>query len=260
MTTTIVGRRTWTDDQLRAAVSSQCSWRGVLRAIGLKSTSGISLRTVRQRAEDLGLDSSHFTGQRKWTDAQLRRAVADGSSWSEVIRRLRMFDNGENRVRIKGHAVRLGLEVSHLAAAVREELPGDVLATPPDPARLRAAAPSIAMVWFGLRGWAVALPIEPQEYDLLVTMPGGIQRVQVKSTTSRTGGSGWQVGVGRRPYTLDKTAGKAPYDPDTVDLFFIVDGAGGIYLIPSSVLGGRIGITLGSYSSYLVGDASSLLR
>jgi hypothetical protein len=259
MSTTSVGRRTWTDEELQAAVSAQHSWRGVLRALGLKSTSGVSLRTIRQRADDLGLDSSHFTGQRKWTDAQLRRAVADGSSWSEVIHLLRMFDNGENRVRIKGHAVRLGLDVSHLAPSAKEELPAEVMDVPPDLTRLRAAAPSIAMVWFGLRGWAVALPIEPQEYDLLVTMPSGIQRVQVKSTTSHSERNGWQVGVGRRPYTLDKTAGKAPYDPETIDLFFIVDGLGHIYLIPASVLGGRTAITLDSYASYLVGDASSLL-
>jgi hypothetical protein len=206
------------------------------------------------------LDSSHFTGQRKWTDVQLRRAVADGSSWSEVIHQLRMFDNGENRVRLKGHAARLGLDVCHLEASPRQQLPTAILDQPPEPAWLRTAAPAIAMAWFGLRGWAVALPIEPQEYDLLVTMPAGVQRVQVKSTTCRSMRNGWQVGVGRRPYNLDKTAGKAPYDPDTVDLFFIVDGDGGIHLIPASVLGGRVGITLDSYAEYRVGDAVSLLK
>ncbi|HEX6196945.1 MAG TPA: hypothetical protein VFZ37_13615 [Jiangellaceae bacterium] len=51
----------------------------------------------------------------------------------------------------------------------------------------------------------------------------------------------------------------APYGPDVVDYFFIVDGAGALYLIPSSVLGGRTRINVGAYAAYRVGDASSLL-
>ena len=116
------------------------------------------------------------------------------------------------------------------------------------------------MVWFMLRGSAVSVPVEPQEYDLLVTAPGGIERVQVKSTTNRGSDGKWSVGVGRRPYSLDKTAGKAPYDPDSLDCFFIVDGHGGLYLIPSRCLAGRTSITLDAYAPYRVGDASSLLR
>ncbi|MDX6283024.1 MAG: endonuclease, partial [Kribbellaceae bacterium] len=38
------------------------------------------------------------------------------------------------------------------------------------------------MAWFAMRGCAVALPVEPQLYDLLVTTPDGIQRVQIKSS------------------------------------------------------------------------------
>lgn len=44
-----------------------------------------------------------------------------------------------------------------------------------------------------------------------------------------------------------------------MDYFFIVDGAGALYLIPSSVLGGRTRINVGAYAAYRVGDASSLL-
>jgi hypothetical protein len=113
------------------------------------------------------------------------------------------------------------------------------------------------MTWFALRGCAVALPVEPQEYDLLVTTAKGIQRVQVKTCASRNGKGRWMVGVGRRPYTLDKSAGKMPYDPRP---FFIVLGDGSIYVIPSSVLAGRVGIDPENYASYRVGDASSLLR
>ena len=116
------------------------------------------------------------------------------------------------------------------------------------------------MTWFTLRGCAVALPVEPEVYDLLVTTTRGIQRVQVKSCARRDGKGHWAVEIGRRPYVLDKTAGKMPYDPDTIDLFFIVLGDGSMLVIPSSVLAGRIRIYAETYAPYRVGDASSLLR
>lgn len=167
-------------------------------------------------------------------------------------------DSAATRVRIKGHAIRLGLDVEHLRLPAPELKPIGVAQA--DRAMLRVAAPSIAMAWFMLRGYPVALPIEPQEYDLLVTMPKGVQRIQVKSSTNRSPTGRWSVGVGRRPYSLDKTAGKAPYDPDSIDQFFIIDGDGLLYLIPSRVLAGRMSVYVDSYALYRVGDASSLLR
>ena len=138
--------------------------------------------------------------------------------------------------------------------------PVDVFNEPMRPEMLRYAASALAMAWFSLRGCAVALPVEPQEYDLLVTAANGVQRVQVKTCASRNGQGRWNVGVGRRPYVLDKSASKMPYDPDSLDLFFIVLGDGSIYVIPSRVLAGRVGIDPDNYSPYRVGDASSLMR
>jgi hypothetical protein len=51
-----------------------------------------------------------------------------------------------------------------------------------------------------------------------------------------------------------------PYDPDDIDLFFIVLGDGSLYAIPSAVLAGRTSIYADTYAPYQVGDASSLLR
>ena len=62
-------------------------------------------------------------------------------------------------------------------------------------------------------------------YDLLVSMPDGIKRVQVKTTTYN-GKNGWMIQVGRRPYSIGNNARLVPYDPDSIDLFFIVDGCG----------------------------------
>ncbi|MFD7155418.1 group I intron-associated PD-(D/E)XK endonuclease [Kribbella sp. NPDC059898] len=249
-------RRGWNDDELRQAVNSSVSWRAVARALGLKDTSAA---TPRRHAARLELDTSHFTGQRRWSDQQLREAVAVSSCWADVIVALGIVDNGAERVRVKGHAVRLRLDCSHLRSPHAKSAPDEVFDEPVRPEMLRYSAAALAMAWFTLRGCPVALPIEPQEYDLLVTTSKGIQRVQVKSCASRNRRGYWDVGIGRRPYTLDKTAGKMPYDPDSIDLFFIVLGDGGIYVIPSSVLAGRTSISADSYNQYRVGDASSLL-
>ncbi len=206
----------------------------------------------------MDLDVSHLTGRRRWSDRDLLEAIDGGHTWADVLRALDVTDNAEARVRIKGHATRVGLDVSHLREVVPEKAP--LSARPADLRLLRVAAPAIATAWFELRGCPVAVPLEPQEYDLLVSMPKGIQRVQVKSASGRDRDGKWQVSVGRRPYSLDKTAGKAPYDPDSIDHFFIVNGAGGLYLIPSAVVAGRLGIVLEAYAPYRVGDASSLLR
>jgi hypothetical protein len=255
----LMERRTWTDAQLIEAVASSPSWRAVARTLGLKGTSAGTVRVIKRHAARLELDTSHFTGQRRWSDQLLRDVLPGASSWAEVIHRLGATDDTPNRVRIKGHAARLGLDYSHLRSPHAQGASGEVFDEPVRPEMLRYSAAAVATAWFSLRGCAVALPTEPQEYDLLVTTSKGIQRVQVKSCASRNAKGYWGVGIGRRPYVLDKSAGKMPYDPDTVDLFFILLGDGSIYVIPSSVLAGRVGISAESYAPYRVGDASSLL-
>ncbi|WP_433157701.1 group I intron-associated PD-(D/E)XK endonuclease [Kribbella sp. CA-247076] len=253
-------RRTWNDVQLREAVAGNRSWRAVARSLGLKATSAGVIRTLKRHADRLGLDATHFTGQRRWSDGQLRAVVLGSSCWADVLAGLGVIDNGENRVRVKGHAVRLGLDYTHLKKLDRSATPAEVFDEPTRPESLRYAASAVAMAWFSLRGCAVALPVEPQEYDLLVTTAKGVQRVQVKSCASRNGHGRWNVGIGRRPYALDKSAGKMPYDPDSLDLFFVLLGDGSIYIIPSSVVAGRVAIDAETYSPYRVGDASSLMR
>ncbi len=253
-------KRTWNDAQLRQAVADSQSWRAVARALGLKATSAGVIRTMKRHADRLGLDTLHFTGQRRWSDSQLRQVMLGATCWADVLTGLGVIDNGENRVRVKGHAARLGLDCTHLKTPQASLTSGEVFDQPFRPEMLRYAASAVATAWFSLRGCAVALPTEPQEYDLLVTTAKGIQRVQVKTCGSRNGKGRWNVGVGRRPYVLDKSAGKMPYDPDSLDLFFIVLGDGSIYVIPSAVLAGRVAIDAGNYASYRVGDASSLLR
>src|SRR5690348_4233191 len=61
----------WSDTDLATAVTASRSWRGVMRELGLCVTPAGSLRVVKRRVALLGLDTSHFTGQRPWSDAAL---------------------------------------------------------------------------------------------------------------------------------------------------------------------------------------------
>lgn len=182
--------RTWTDEQLTDAVAVERSWRGVCRRLGLKGTSAGVLRSVKRHAERLHLDTTHFR-QRTWSDSQLRAAVRNASTWSDVLHAIGLSDRGEARLRVKSHAVRLGLDISHLHTQTANRVSlDDVEGLLPSPAALRVAAEAIAIAWLTIRGVPVAVPAEPREYDLLATFPSGIRRVQVKAPRLGQRGSG----------------------------------------------------------------------
>jgi hypothetical protein len=247
----------YTDGQLKDAVAASTNWRQVMRALGTNETSAGPIRRIKRQANALGLDTSHFRGKRSWSDGQLRRAVLQAHCWADVLAVLDLaIDSSSARTRIKAHAFRLGLDVSHLDLPPAES---SVDMPAADLACLREAATSLAATWFGLRGCNSALPIEPATYDLLVNMPGGIKRVQVKTTTCNNN-DGWQVAVGRRPYSVGNLEKRMPYDPEMIDLFFIVDGDLNIYLIPSRVIAGRVAIFLRTYKKFIVGNASGLMQ
>ena len=228
-----------------------------MRELGLCVTSAGSIRVVKRHVALLGLDTSHFTGQRTWSDAALKRAAAQARSWNELLAIIGIKSNsGDERTRLKAHALRLGLDLSHLTGHL-PETQGSAVPTP-GLKNLRDAATSLAAAWFSLCGYTAAIPVEPAVYDLLVSMPDGIKRIQVKTTTHNSK-SGWMVQVGRRPYSMTNSARLVPYDPDLIDLFFIVDGDLSLYLIPSEVIAGRVGIVLRTYTKYIVGNAAGLM-
>jgi hypothetical protein len=249
--------RTWSDSELKDAVAASANWRHVMRALGLNADSAGAIRIVRRHVERLGLDTSHFRGRRIWSDAQLRRAVIDSRSWDELLTTLGPTSRSEDgRIRVKAHAIRLGLDLSHLENPIgNSPEPGEVK---PDLRYLRDAATSLAASWFALCGLSVALPAEPTVYDLLVVMQDGIKRVQVKTTTCYSK-DGWTVVVGRRPYSIGNRERRIPYDPESIDCFFIVDGDLTIYIIPSRVIAGRVAILLHTYTKYVVGNAAGLM-
>jgi hypothetical protein len=79
----------WTDDQLREAVAAGRSWRAVMRTLGLCPTSTSRLTKVKTRVTQLGLDTSHFSGQRTWSDTALKHAAARARSWTELLAELK---------------------------------------------------------------------------------------------------------------------------------------------------------------------------
>jgi hypothetical protein len=228
-----------------------------MRELGLYETSAGSIRIVRRHVTRLELDTSHFTGQRTWSDARLIQAAPHARSWSGLLAAIGVKSSSRAyRTRVKAHAVRLGVDLSHLddQAGPSGPRPG------PEPSlkHLRDAATMLAASWFSLCGFATAIPVEPAVYDLLVSMQDEIKRVQVKTTTYYSRG-GWQVAVGRRPYSAGNRKGLVPYDPELIDWFFIVDGDLAMYLIPSQVIAGRVQILLRTYAKYIVGNAAGLM-
>jgi len=250
-------KHAWSDDQLPAAVAAATSWRGVMRELGLNPANGGVTLTIRRHATWLGLDTSHFKGNRSWSDAVLRQAVTGSRTWDEVLITLGLSSRaGGERTLVKAHALRLGLDISHLGQPAPHGAPPCEFR--PDLDNLRRAAESLAAAWFVLCGCNVAFPAVPDCYDVLVSASDGMKRVQVKTTTCNSK-DGWTVQIGRRPYSVGNNALLVPYDPEVIDLFFVVDGDLTIYVIPSRAVDGRTRILLRSYTKYIVGNAAGLM-
>lgn len=134
-----------------------------------------------------------------------RTVLRTGAAWQR-----RRSDTG------KGTRCALGPRPRRLQVPdATESTPQDLT---PDIKRLREAGTTVAAMWFLLCGCNASIPVEPTIYDLLVFMPDGIKRVQVKTTTYN-GKDGWVVQVGRRPYSVGNREGLVPYDPDLLDFF-----------------------------------------
>ena len=133
----------WSDERLPAAVASASSWRGVMRELGLSPSNGGTTQTIRRRSALLGLDTSHFRGNRSWSDTLLRKAVNEGRTWDEVLTTLGLRAQvGGERALVRAHALRLGLDATHLGRPTLHE--ADPCELQPDLAHLRRAAESLA--------------------------------------------------------------------------------------------------------------------
>jgi hypothetical protein len=242
------------DAELREAVATQHSWRGVLRTLGLPESSSRHARLLRVRAVTLGIDVTHFRGQRSWSDTLLVGSVPAASNWAHLMEKLGYpVDSGSARNTIRGHAARIGISVSHLDVNTGGELP--LPRPPPAASRLRSAGPMLVAAFLTLEGYRVSWPLEPAPYDLLVTQATAApSRVQVKTSVRRDAGS-WVCSLTRHAYAAQKRwHARQVYDLGEIDAFGIVDGDLAIYLIPAAIVGGRSASHLRRYSRFRLGD------
>jgi hypothetical protein len=113
-------RDPWSDDELRGAVAASNGYVAVLARLGLAPGGGLEAK-VRRRIASLGLDTSHFIRKRgprgrrrtRWTDDQLRSAVASAQSYSGAIRLLGLIPAGGNYDQVRRRMRELELDISH---------------------------------------------------------------------------------------------------------------------------------------------------
>jgi len=219
----------YTNEDLRKAIQSSNSWRGVLRQLGYATSNGYLSQRLRHRAADLGIDYSHFPVRQIWSVEELEAAVRKATNWGAAAVELGVYPNGANVARLKAAADRAGISYVHFPSSFvpNAEMP---FTKPEDERHLWTAATAMAAAWFLRRGYGVSYPLEPRPYDLVVEGNQSLYRVQVKTTRTRDRTSGVPVcGIGRVPR---RDGRKLAYDPSDIDFFFIVDVSGDYYIIP----------------------------
>ncbi|MCL2731568.1 MAG: hypothetical protein FWE15_16260, partial [Actinomycetia bacterium] len=102
-------------------------------------------------------------------------------------------------------------------------------------------------------------PAAPATFDLLACIQNGVKRVQEKNTTTwDKHRKSWLACIGRRPHSEGNRAPLVPYDPDEIDLFFIIDGDLTMYLIPVRDIAGKTSLLLRAYQGYIVGNVREM--
>lgn len=193
-----------TEEDLRDIVGRSKSWRGVLRAVSLTGTG---------RRQDLAGEGRRV-GHRPQPlrpPARRSRRAPRGCGDEPVLAR------GPRPARVRG-GQRIGASehppaVRGAAGPVRlprRRRPGrDAVQPTLGPRRLREAGSYLVAAACALRGYSVSWPLEPVTYDLVVDLrPHGLQRVQVKTATSKTAGS-WVAWITRGdPHPVQPRGGR----------------------------------------------------
>ncbi len=233
----------YSDEQLADAIANSRSWRGVLRALAMPDNSAGAARSARRRAHSLGLKSDHFTGQRRWTEAELAAAVAGSRTWSQVASTLGLAGGSSASV-LRGHALRMGLDTTHI---FRGPPPESARRGPvPQISLLPRAGSMLAAAWYETCGIPVSWPLEPAPFDLVALADDAPRRVQVKTTRARARPSTWRVKLS------SQTRSGGTYDPDDIDDVFVISADGGHYVIPFKHVAGLRDIHLSAYEAFRV--------
>ncbi|WP_424891712.1 HNH endonuclease signature motif containing protein [Streptomyces sp. XH2] len=99
--------------ELRTAAASARSIRDMARSLGIPDDGG-SRAALRRILSKLDVDTSHFRNSRlALPDDRMRDAVAEASSFADVMRALGLPVNDTNHRRIRRRAAQIGLDTSH---------------------------------------------------------------------------------------------------------------------------------------------------
>ena len=118
-----------------------------------------------------------------------------------------------------------------------------------------------ALQWLAARGYAIAIPFgHSPNWDLIIEQDGSLFRVQVKTCTRRTPEGNWNVMLCTRGGNQSWSGTTKYFDAARCDYLFAHTGDGRRWFIPSRVVEGRAGITLGGskYAEYEVAPGEPL--
>lgn len=110
-----------------------------------------------------------------------------------------------------------------------------------------------AIAWYTSQGYTVCVPLtDSQDYDLIVDIEGSLKKVQVKTTSFKTGYDIYQAslkvaGGNTREFWIKK------FDNSAVDLLFVLTSNGTMYSIPTSDVDTTTSLNLGNrYDKYKI--------
>jgi hypothetical protein len=240
-----------TEERLRQVVAANRSWRGVMQALGLKSSSfGPKLRNA---CNALDVDYGHFRSILA-TDARLREVISTSADWPTALGRLGYAKgSGTARATVRKHCKRLGIDTSHLPSSHPfAPVAAGLDQFTPKREHLRNAGPYLVLFAFNAAGVPATLAPEGVAYDVLADIPAeGLTRVQVKTGTMWDSG-GWICRLSRSQYDKNGHGGhrQAVYSSEDIDYFACIDGDFQLFLIPIAVVEGLGSISLRKYEAH----------
>lgn len=241
------------EERLRVVVAANRSWRAVMRALDLRSSSfGPKLRNA---CNELDIDYGHFRSILA-TDARLREVITTSTDWPTALAKLGYAKgSGTARATVRKHCNRLAIDTSHLASSLPSKVqPAGGCDFAPRREHLRDAGPYLVLFAFNAAGIPASLAPEGVAYDILADFGvDGVKRVQVKTGTGRDARS-WRCQLSRSQYDPTGHGGHRAgvYSSEEIDLFACVDGDFQLYLIPIAAVEGLASLNLRKYEAYRV--------
>ena len=106
----------YTEAEARVAIGEAASWMDVLAKLGCEYH-GKNIATVRKWAARWQISTRHLSDQRgprpRYTEPELRNAIAASRSWAETLRRLGYCPTGGNCKTLKRRAAEAGISYAH---------------------------------------------------------------------------------------------------------------------------------------------------